>query len=92
MSTPDDSGGVTCSLSDLAQGDAAQLERLDLAPDLAERLMEIGFVPGTQVRVARSAPGGDPRVYRVDGVEIALRRETAACLIVRPECPLLEGA
>jgi ferrous iron transport protein A len=33
---------------------------------------------------ARSAPGGEPRVYRVDGSEVALRRETAARLVLRP--------
>jgi Fe2+ transport system protein FeoA len=30
-----------------------------------------------------AAPGGDPRVFRVDGSEIALRRETAARLHLR---------
>ena len=30
-----------------------------------------------------SAPGGDPRVFRVDGSEVALRRETAKKLILR---------
>ena len=30
-----------------------------------------------------SAPGGDPRVFRVDGSEIALRRETARRLTIR---------
>lgn len=46
--------------------------------------MELGFLPGQVVVPARSAPGGEPRVYRVDGSEIALRRETAARLILRP--------
>jgi hypothetical protein len=29
-------------------------------------------------------PGGDPRVYQVDGSEIALRAETASRLRIRP--------
>jgi Fe2+ transport system protein FeoA len=45
--------------------------------------MEMGFLPGHTVVPARSAPGGDPRVYQVDGSEIALRRETARHLILR---------
>ena len=45
--------------------------------------MELGFLPGSQVVCGRSAPGGDPRVYRVDGAEIALRRETASSLILQ---------
>jgi len=46
--------------------------------------MELGFLPGHTIVPARSAPGGNPRVYRVDGSEVALRRETASRLILRP--------
>ena len=37
--------------------------------------MNLGFVPGLEVTVARSSPGGDPRVYRVEGTEVAMRRD-----------------
>ena len=40
-------------------------------------LMLLGFVPGAQVEFSNSAPGGDPRVFRVEGTEVAMRRETA---------------
>jgi Fe2+ transport system protein FeoA len=36
------------------------------------------------VTAARRAPGGDPRVFRIDGSEVALRRETAAQIRLRP--------
>jgi ferrous iron transport protein A len=71
------------TLWDLRRGDAAILERIDLPGEDARRLMELGFLPGMPVTVGRSAPGGDPRVYQVDGSEIALRRETARLLKVR---------
>jgi len=71
------------SLSELRRGEHGILEKLDLPEDQALRLMELGFLPGTRIAAARSAPGGDPRVYRVDGSEVALRRETAARLKVR---------
>lgn len=70
------------TLDRLRPGDQAILERLDLPEDVARRLMELGFLPGHTVVPARSAPGGEPRVYRVDGSEVALRRETAARLHV----------
>jgi Fe2+ transport system protein FeoA len=35
------------------------------------------------VEAARSAPGGDPRVFRVDGSEIALRADTASRLFLK---------
>ena len=51
--------------------------------ELSTKLLEMGFLPGHKITPARSAPGGDPRVFRVDGCEIALRRETAMRLILR---------
>ena len=67
----------------LKRGESGVLDRIDLPEHDARRLMEMGFLPGHIVIPARSAPGGDPRVYQVDGSEIALRRETARHLILR---------
>jgi len=71
------------SLEDLERGEQGILEALDLPEDEARRLMELGFIPGSRVTAGMSAPGGDPRVFQVDGSEVALRRETAARLRVR---------
>ncbi len=73
------------SLFDLRKGDAAILDRIDLPTEDARRLMEMGFVPGMRITAGLSAPGGDPRVFQVDGSEIALRRDTARRLKVRAE-------
>lgn len=72
------------TLAQLREGEPGTLDRLDVPEDVARRLMELGFLPGHVIVPARSAPGGEPRVYRVDGSEVALRRETASCLILRP--------
>jgi ferrous iron transport protein A len=74
----------SATLVDLRRGDAAILDRIDLPGDDARRLMELGFLPGTTVTAGFSAPGGDPRVFQVDGSEIALRRETAKRMMTRP--------
>jgi len=71
------------TLLDLRRGDAAILDSINLPEDDAQRLMELGFLPGSRVTAARSAPGGDPCVFQVDGAEIALRRETARLVKVR---------
>ena len=68
----------------LPLGEAAVVEALELAEGAARRLQELGFFAGSRVVVTSRAPGGDPRVYRVDGAEIALRRETAERIRVRP--------
>jgi Fe2+ transport system protein FeoA len=71
------------SLVDLRRGQAATLDRIDLPRQAARRLMELGFLPGARITAGHSAPGGDPRVFQVDGSEIALRRETAIRLKIR---------
>ena len=80
------------SLIDLRKGDAAILLGIDLPAEDARRLMELGFVPGTRITAGNSAPGGDPRVFQVDGSEIALRRDTARRLQVRLEEHAKHGA
>jgi ferrous iron transport protein A len=65
------------ALADLRVGESAILSELELSPPVAEHLMNLGFVPGLEVTVARSGPGGDPRVYRVEGTEIAMRRDVS---------------
>lgn len=71
------------NLTELKLGEAGVLDKLDLPEADAQRLMEMGFVPGHSVTRGFSAPGGDPRVFRVDGSEVALRRETARRLILK---------
>lgn len=70
-------------LSDLREGEHGTLDRIELPESDAVRIMELGFIPGVRITAGRSAPGGDPRVYRVDGSEVALRRETAFYLRLR---------
>jgi ferrous iron transport protein A len=73
----------TLTLADLPTGQRCVIDRLDLPDDIARRLMELGFLPGNEVVPGRRAPGGGPRVFRVDGSEVALRDTTAARLFVR---------
>lgn len=71
------------SLAELPEGETGVVESLELPEDVALRLMELGFLPGTPVVAGKSAPGGDPQVFRVDGSEIALRRETTRNILVK---------
>lgn len=70
-------------LAELREGENGILEVLNLPEEFASRLMELGFVPGHSVSAGKAAPGGDPRIFRVDGSEVALRRETCAHIMVR---------
>ncbi|MGD0098172.1 MAG: FeoA family protein [Terracidiphilus sp.] len=70
-------------LSELNVGESGVLVALDLPESVQNHLMHMGFVPDALVTALRRAPAGDPTVYSVDGMEIALRRETAAAVRVR---------
>jgi ferrous iron transport protein A len=72
------------NLAELSLGESAIVHELHLPEAFAHRLMQMGFLPGTIVEAAHAAPSGDPRVFRVDGSEVALRRETAEQITVRP--------
>ncbi len=41
------------------------------------RLMDLGIVPGTVIKMEMKSPGGDPTAYRIRGATIALRKEQA---------------
>ena len=58
---------------------------LDLPESVQNHLMHMGFVPEARIVALRRAPAGDPTVYAIDGMEIALRHETAASIRVRSE-------
>lgn len=70
-------------LTDLQIGETGILIALDLPDSVQNYLMHMGFVPDALVKALRRAPAGDPTVYGIDGMEIALRRETAEAIRMR---------
>ncbi len=47
------------------------------------RLMDLGILPGCELRAERVSPLGDPTAYLVRGGLVALRRSQAEKVIVR---------
>ncbi len=74
-------------LSELKVGESGILVALDLPESVQNHLMHMGFVPDALVTALRRAPAGDPTVYNIDGMEIALRHETAGAIHVRAPEP-----
>ena len=65
-----------CCLSYMKPGDRFRIEKVDVPdPILKRRLLDLGFVPGGEVKVGQRSPLGDPTAYRVCGTTIALRKE-----------------
>jgi len=70
-------------LSDLPQGVHAIIHEIHLAASAADHVMLFGFMSGVEIVSGQCGPGGDPRVYRLDGTEVAIRRATARHILVR---------
>jgi Fe2+ transport system protein FeoA len=73
------------SLVDLPLGQHAEIVSIDCERRLSRRLMEMGLLPGTGVRVVRVAPLGDPIELRIRNYSLSLRRAEAAKISVRAE-------
>ncbi len=76
---------MKASLVDLPLGQHAEIVSIDCERRLSRRLMEMGLLPGTRLRVVRVAPLGDPIEFRVRNYSLSLRRAEAAKITVRPE-------
>jgi len=68
------------TLADLSTGSAAEIVAFDpgASDDLLTRLRHLGFRAGTRIVKLRTAPLGDPAVYRLLGYDVCLRRHEAA--------------
>jgi ferrous iron transport protein A len=71
------------ALSELRIGGSGVIEGLRLPDEIQHHLMHMGFMPEARIKAVRRAPAGDPTVYAVDGMEVALRRDTAQWITVR---------
>jgi ferrous iron transport protein A len=65
------------SLADLEPGAGARVAAVDAGSRIGRRLLDLGFVPGTEVQVVRRAPLGDPVEYELRGTRLCLRRSEA---------------
>lgn len=76
----------TRRLADLRAGETSEV--MGLSPAIRgrerHRLLDLGFVPGSPVAVAFDGPFASPTAYRVRGSTIALRREQAEQVYIRP--------
>jgi len=50
------------------------------------RLLDMGLIPGTYVKLIKRAPMGDPIEILLRGYELTLRNEDASLITVSPDC------
>ena len=70
-------------LASLRPGERAWVVAVEVDGGVGRRLLDLGFVPGTPLRVIRRAPLRDPVAYEIRGIRICLRGQEAAGILVR---------
>ena len=69
-------------LSDCPPESRVRVLSLGHTAPLRQRLMEMGLLPGTSVRVVRLAPLGDPIDLEIRGYHLSLRKSEAGLIEV----------
>ncbi|MBP5322058.1 MAG: ferrous iron transport protein A [Kiritimatiellae bacterium] len=71
------------TLRDVEIGKSAVVARLNGEGPVKRRLMDMGLVKGTEVKVRKVAPIGDPIEITVRGYELSIRKSEAELIEVR---------
>ena len=66
------------TLKDLKPGQKGEIVSLGAKGPIRRRLMDMGVTPGTQVKVIKVAPLGDPVEINIRGYELSLRKDEAS--------------
>ena len=75
---------MSMSLAEIALGRAAKVVGVDGPRAFRRRLLEMGLVPGTEVKVVTIAPLGDPLRIEIRGGQWSIRRNEAVHIAVEP--------
>lgn len=59
-----------------------KISNLTGAPEISDRLRELGFTTGETIRIVGKAPLGEPFMVEVRGAIVALRKSEAACILM----------
>ena len=65
-------------LSDCKPGEGGTVAKIQGEPAIVQRLMEMGLIEGTSIKVVRVAPLGDPLEVEVQHYFLSLRKSEAA--------------
>lgn len=74
----------TKNLDKLKPGQECELVDVHLSGADGQRLMDMGFMPGIQIKVLRNAPLTDPVELEIRGYNVSLRHSEAKYIEVIP--------
>ncbi len=72
-------------LDELKTGQSGKITKVGGEGELRCRLLDMGLIPKTAVKMIKIAPMGDPLEIRLRGYELTLRKEDAAKIEVEAE-------
>lgn len=70
-------------LCEMTPGQCGLITHVDRDHVSYQRLLALGFVPGSEIKVIRRAPLGDPVEYQVRSTRICLRESEASLIRIR---------
>ena len=65
------------TLNNIKPGCECRIKEVNLVGSTGQRLMDMGFMPGTKVKVVRNAPLVDPIDLLLRGFHVSIRRHEA---------------
>ena len=72
-------------LADVLPGQRARIRCHHGCGAIRQRLLDLGFVPDTEISMIRCAPLGDPLQCKVSGYNVTLRKSEASLIEVENE-------
>lgn len=70
-------------LNDLKSGQKAKIMKINAKGKLLHKLLDMGFVSGTDIKVVREAPLYDPMELKIHNYFISLRKSEAGLIEVK---------
>ena len=70
-------------MSSLAPGETAIIQKLNTDLNLHSRLVEMGILPGVEIRLIKKAPFKGPIQFKIRGYSVSMRFRDAEQLLVQ---------
>lgn len=69
---------INKTLSDLKPGQKGKITKVTGKGAVRRRILDMGVIPGSEIKVERVAPLGDPIEVRIRGYRLSFRKNEAA--------------
>ena len=69
-------------LHELLPGETGRVLEIHTKGSMRRRFLDLGLIPGTEVKCIGRSPGGDPTAYQIRGAVVAIRRVDGASIRV----------